>query len=195
MKVTDSEVIRTGEKELIDGITADLDWGVIEDIFRKEHNMGIEEDIEYKNGDIVAHDNQIAYKLEFEVKASLAILLDREGNYLSVSVSGTEDSTNIIDEKGQSKDQNIETIQQDPDPPIDSEIFNTEEDSMNITSEKDESTEGDSPEDEYKNALNEISITESSHGNGLNTVITSEVKAEDMISQLANQVGDIIEQE
>lgn len=87
MKITDSEIIRTGEQELIDAITADLDWGAIEDIFMKEHNLSIEEDIEYKSGDIVAVDNQIAYKLEFEVKVNLSVLINRKGEYLSVTVS------------------------------------------------------------------------------------------------------------
>ncbi|MFC1862399.1 hypothetical protein ACFL1Z_00415 [Thermodesulfobacteriota bacterium] len=195
MKVTDSEVIKNGEQELIDGITADLDWGVIEDIFRKEHNMGIEEDIEYKNGDIVAHDNQIAYKLEFEVKASLAILLDREGNYISVSVSGAEASTNTIDENEQSRDQDTETAEQESVSPIESEILVTEEVSINDPSENNVLTEDDNSEDEYKIALNEISITGASIKNGLDTSISSEEEAKDKISQLANQVGEILEQE
>ena len=86
MKITDSEIIKNGEQELIDAITADLDWGAIEEVFLKEHNLGIEEDIEYKKGDIVAVNNQIAYKLEFEVKVNLSVLLNRNGEYLSVSI-------------------------------------------------------------------------------------------------------------
>ena len=87
MKVTNSEIIKNGEQELIDAITADLDWGAIEKIILKEHNLGIEEDIEYKSGDIIAVDNQIAYKLEFEVKVNLSVLLDRHGDYLSVNIN------------------------------------------------------------------------------------------------------------
>lgn len=92
MKITDSEIIKNGEQELIDAITADLDWGAIEEIFLKEHNLGIEEDIEYKSGDIVAVNNQIAYKLEFEVKVNLSVLLNRNGEYLSVSISNPKKS-------------------------------------------------------------------------------------------------------
>ena len=92
MKISDSEIIKNGEQELIDAITADLDWGAIEDIFLKEHNLGIEEDIEYKNGDIIAVDNQIAYKLEFEVKVNLSVLLDRNGEYLSVTISNRKEN-------------------------------------------------------------------------------------------------------
>lgn len=94
MKITDAEIIKNSERDLIDAITADLDWGAIEEIFQKEHNLGIEEDIEYKSGDIVAIENQIAYKLEFEVKVKLSVVLDRNGNYLSLAVKGKPDNTN-----------------------------------------------------------------------------------------------------
>ncbi|MBW1723105.1 MAG: hypothetical protein JRH13_14475 [Deltaproteobacteria bacterium] len=87
MKITDSEVIKTCEQELIDAITADLDWEALENIFRKEHGLGIDEDVEYKRGDIVVHQGQVAYQLDFEVKVTLSVLLDRDGNYLSVSTS------------------------------------------------------------------------------------------------------------
>ena len=87
MKITDSDIIKNGEQELIDAITADLDWGTIEEVFLKEHNLGIDEDIEYKSGDIVAVNNQIAYKLEFEVKVNLSVLINRNGEYLSVDIA------------------------------------------------------------------------------------------------------------
>lgn len=88
MKITNADVIKSGEKDLIDSITADLDWGAIEDIFLTEHNLGIDEDIEYKSGDIVAYENQVAYKLEFAVKVNLSVLINRDGEYLSVNISG-----------------------------------------------------------------------------------------------------------
>ena len=105
MKITDSEVIKSGEKELIDALTADLDWGAIEEIFRKEHRLGIEEDVEYRKGDIVIHDNQVAYELEFEVKVTLSVLLDREGNYISLTSSGDLDKT---------QDENKDELMEEP---------------------------------------------------------------------------------
>ncbi|MBF0232173.1 MAG: hypothetical protein HQK65_03945 [Desulfamplus sp.] len=88
MKVTDSEIIKNGEKELLDSITGDLDWKSIEQIIKKKHNFLVHDDIEYKNGDIVVYNNQIAYKVDFDVKVTLSILLDRQGNYLSLATSG-----------------------------------------------------------------------------------------------------------
>jgi hypothetical protein len=115
MKITDSEIIKNGEQELIDAITADLDWGAIEDIFLKEHNLGIEEDIEYKSGDIIAVDNQIAYKLEFEVKVNLSVLLDRNGEYLSVTISNRKDSPE------ENKDIDIHSESPEPDEDADNQ--------------------------------------------------------------------------
>ena len=92
MKISDHEVIKSGEQELIDAITADLDWGAIEKVFKEKHNLGIEEDVEYKRGDIVVHNNQVAYKLEFNVNVVLSILLDREGKYISVITPGDVES-------------------------------------------------------------------------------------------------------
>ena len=92
MQITNADIIKNGEQDLIDAITADLDWGAIENIFREQHNLGIDEDVEYKQGDIVVHGNQIAYQLQFEVKVTVSVLLDRAGNYLSVSFSGNSEN-------------------------------------------------------------------------------------------------------
>jgi hypothetical protein len=84
MKLTDSQVIADRERELFDSIIADLDWSAIEDIFKKQHNLEIHEEVEYKKGDIISHDSTVAYRLDFEVKVNLSVLIDRQGNFLSV---------------------------------------------------------------------------------------------------------------
>lgn len=103
MKITDSEVIKSGEQELIDAITADLDWGTIENVFREEHGLGIDEEVEYKRGDIVVHKGVVAYQLDFEVKVTLSVLLDRDGNYISTTSSSVPDhgSEQTVEEKAE----------------------------------------------------------------------------------------------
>lgn len=98
MKITDPEVIKSGESELIDAITADMDWGGIGKVFMEKHKLDIDDDVEYKNGDIVVYNNQIAYKLDFDVKVSLSILLDREGTYISLS---TDLDSDTVGESGE----------------------------------------------------------------------------------------------
>ncbi|MBU3946700.1 MAG: hypothetical protein KJ882_06500 [Proteobacteria bacterium] len=84
MKIIDGEVIRNGEQDLIDSINGDLDWGNVEEIFKQQHHMKIGDDVEYKHGDIVVYNDQVAYRLEFDVKVNFTVILDREGNCLSV---------------------------------------------------------------------------------------------------------------
>jgi hypothetical protein len=88
MRITGNDVIKNGERDLMDAITADLDWGAVEGIFRERHHLSLEEDIEYRKGDIVVHDHQIAYRLDFLAKVTLSVILDRDGNYLSVDIAG-----------------------------------------------------------------------------------------------------------
>ena len=98
MKVTNDEIIRNGEQELIDAINGDLDWDAMEEIFEKEHNLGIGEDVQYKKGDIVVHDNQVAYRLEFDVKVNLSILVNREGDYITFSTTTHSEENEENDE-------------------------------------------------------------------------------------------------
>lgn len=93
MKITDHEIIKNGEKELIDALTGDLDWTTIEQVFRDKFNLGLQEDIEYKQGDIVIYNNQIAYRLDFDVKVSLSVLFDRKGEYLDLKPMSEQPGT------------------------------------------------------------------------------------------------------
>jgi hypothetical protein len=87
VKITNKDSIEKGEKALINAITSDLDWDGIERVFKNRYNLELKEDVEYRRGDLVVHDKEIAYKLEFDVKVKLSILFDRNGNYLSLESS------------------------------------------------------------------------------------------------------------
>lgn len=126
MKITDPAVIKSGENELIDSITADMDWGGIGKVFLEKHKLDIDDDVEYRNGDIVVYNNQIAYKLEFDVKVNLSILLDREGNYISLSTSldsetaeesGDKEGSAEADPTGNGEEESPEEAALEPDQP------------------------------------------------------------------------------
>jgi hypothetical protein len=87
MKITNSDVIKSGERELIDSIIGDLDWDTIEKIVKDRYKLQIQDDVEYRQGDIIVHNNQVAYKLDFDVKMTLSVVFDRDGNYLSLATS------------------------------------------------------------------------------------------------------------
>jgi hypothetical protein len=85
MKLTDPETIREGEKEFIDTINSELDWGAIEKMLFEKHSLTLQEEIDYKNGDLVVYKDQIAYKFDFEIKVPLSVIFDREGECLELS--------------------------------------------------------------------------------------------------------------
>jgi hypothetical protein len=87
VKVTNSDIIKSGERELIDTIIGDLDWETIENIVKRRHKLKIQDDIDYRQGDLIVHNDQVAYKLDFEIKMTLSVIFDRDGNYLSISTS------------------------------------------------------------------------------------------------------------
>jgi hypothetical protein len=87
LKITDTQLIKAKERELIRSITRDLDWRMIRNIFREKHQLELGDSVTYKHGDMVVRNSDIAYQLDFEVKVSLSVILDRAGNYLSCATS------------------------------------------------------------------------------------------------------------
>lgn len=79
MKITDPEIIKSGEKDLIDAVREDLDLEAVREILR--HRMETAA-MTSKGGQIVVHENQIAFRLDFDLKLSGSLLFDREGNYI-----------------------------------------------------------------------------------------------------------------
>jgi len=84
VKITDETALKILEKELVDSVVSDLNWEAIEQVFKDEHNLVLQDDVEYKNGDLVVHNDQLAYKFDFEVKVMLSVVLYRDGNYLLI---------------------------------------------------------------------------------------------------------------
>jgi len=85
MKLTDPEAIQESEKEFIDTINAELDWEAIEKMLLEKHSFTIQEEIDYKTGDIVVYKDNIAYKFDFEIKVPLSVIFNREGECLDIS--------------------------------------------------------------------------------------------------------------
>ncbi|MFN2435736.1 MAG: hypothetical protein ABR513_01445 [Desulfotignum sp.] len=100
MKITDPQVIQAGEKKLIDAVQQHLDLETVKTILmdRAAENL-----FESKGGQIVVHDNQIAFRLDFEFKLNGSLLFDRQGNYID---DPSESSTLL----------NPETVENDTNP-------------------------------------------------------------------------------
>eukprot|EP01156_Anaeramoeba_ignava_P017673 Anaeramoba_ignava/a89801_13.p4 GENE.a89801_13~~a89801_13.p4 ORF type:complete len:106 (-),score=8.10 a89801_13:2005-2322(-) len=57
----------------------------------EKHGFSVQEDIIYKDGNLIVYKNDIAYKFEFEVKVPLSVIFNREGDCLEISTRAPED--------------------------------------------------------------------------------------------------------
>ena len=82
MKITDPQVIENGEKDLINAVQKYLDLDTVKQILK--NRMGAST-LSSKGGQIVVHNNKIAFRLDFDINLSGSLLFDREGNYIDDS--------------------------------------------------------------------------------------------------------------
>jgi hypothetical protein len=89
LKVTDPEAIKKGENEFIDTLIAELDWQVIETLLKEKYRLKLHDDVEYKKGDIIVHGKAIAYKLDFDVRVTLSLVVGRDGECVEIRATGS----------------------------------------------------------------------------------------------------------
>ncbi len=81
-KVANTQAIEKATNDLIENVKKALNLKEIKQILEDQHNLEISDDIEVNNGEVIIHNNQIVYKMEFEVLLSLSVLLDGQGDYI-----------------------------------------------------------------------------------------------------------------
>ncbi len=109
--MTDPESIQESEKEFIDTINAELDWDAIEQMLLDKHGFVVQEDVDYKDGNLIVHNNEIAYKFEFEIKVPLSVIFNRKGECMEISTQREETEPEDIDDI-----EDLESINLDDDP-------------------------------------------------------------------------------
>ncbi len=80
MKIAEPENIKAGEQELINSIMEQLNSEIIGSI--ASGRLAVNK-LEFRNGDMVIHENRIVYKMEFETSIAISVLFDREGNLIN----------------------------------------------------------------------------------------------------------------
>jgi len=108
LKLTNPESIQESEKEFIDTINAELDWDVIEQELLDKHNFEVQDDIEYKDGNLIVYNNEIAYKFDFQIKVPLSVIFNRGGECLSMSTTREEE---VLEDNEDVEIQNSSTTQ------------------------------------------------------------------------------------
>ncbi len=87
MKITDSNVvnvIKNGERDLIEAVINNIDLNTVKKIIQTKANA---QTLTSKGGKIIAHNNEIAFKLNFSIEMNGSLMFDRQGNYLPESAN------------------------------------------------------------------------------------------------------------
>ncbi len=63
----------------------------------------------YKDGNLIVHNNAIAYKFDFEIKVPLSVIFNREGECLKISTDKTDGSDLEADDMSVLEDLESET--------------------------------------------------------------------------------------
>ena len=96
MKITDPDVIKNGEKDLIEAVTDDLDLNAVKDILKKRMAAAA---LSSKGGEIIVYNNEIAFRLDFDIQLSGSLIFDRQGNYIPESDKTGDEETNEPDDQ------------------------------------------------------------------------------------------------
>jgi uncharacterized protein YjbI with pentapeptide repeats len=70
--------------DLIEKLKSTIQFDQVKAICAHKHFIESIDKIDFKNGDIVAHDGEVAFKLDFNITYNLSLLLDREGKLINV---------------------------------------------------------------------------------------------------------------
>lgn len=82
----DSHTVEEAKRDLINQLKLKIDQTDIETVCREQYGIESIKGYEYKDGDIVIDNNQVAFKLDFEVRFPISILLNNGGeNAISLS--------------------------------------------------------------------------------------------------------------
>ncbi|CCK81501.1 hypothetical protein [Desulfobacula toluolica] len=172
MKITDPDVIRNGENDLIKAVTDDLDLNAVKDVIKQRLAAA---DLSSRGGQIVVHNNEIAFKLDFDLQLSGSLMFDRQGNYIPESdetgehenlIPGDLDTIDISDSLNDESDKESDDELDDepledfnidiPDDDLEKNFFtkdersDTSKDSKNIQ-ENEDSTVAISTPDQFNN--------------------------------------------
>lgn len=94
-QIANLDTIVAAKNEFLEKVKSALDLKQIKKILEEQHNLEITDDLEVNTADVVIHNNQLAFKMDFEVLLSLSVLLDGNGNFIS-----PEETADNIDKLG-----------------------------------------------------------------------------------------------
>jgi len=91
----DPDILEKAKSKFMETVITAVNQEQIKDVVVEKYGLASINGINIKNGDFLSHNNQIAYRIEFETTILLSCLLDSEGNLIDgvsqISVDSSKD--------------------------------------------------------------------------------------------------------
>lgn len=81
---TNHDTFADAKQELFEKIKAHIDMNRIRKICADLYGITQVDALEYQSGDLVVHNGQVTYKLDFKVSLVLPLLIDEKGDFIGV---------------------------------------------------------------------------------------------------------------
>jgi hypothetical protein len=78
--LVNNDILENAVNELIEKVRLKVSTEQIKKICEDQNVIDSIEKVDYEHGDLVTHNNQVAFKLNFKVSYNLSLLIDRNGN-------------------------------------------------------------------------------------------------------------------
>ena len=142
MKITDPDIIKSGEEDLIEAVKSDLNLDAVKEILKDRLKAA---PLSSRGGEIVVHDNQIAFRLDFDIMLSGSLLFDRDGNYIAEDDSSPVVSDDLDPEDPPMEERAAETNMDAEDLAMadDSDLDDLEMDNLDMDDMPDFNEDGD----------------------------------------------------
>ncbi|MDH3956111.1 MAG: pentapeptide repeat-containing protein [Desulfobacteraceae bacterium] len=85
LAAVNQDTIEKAIGDLIDKIKSNVQLDQVKTLCRHQHGLERIDKIDISRGDIVTHNGQLAFKLDFKISYNLCLLLDRKGNLINNS--------------------------------------------------------------------------------------------------------------
>ena len=82
-----TQTVEEAKREVINQLKSKINQACVEEICRQQFGIETIAGYECKNGDIVIDNNHVAFKLDFEVRFPVSILINKSGNTTTPSLA------------------------------------------------------------------------------------------------------------
>jgi len=82
-KTINPDMIDEAVIDMVEKVKSNIHLDLVKAICKHKHGIEKIDKIDFENGDIVTHNDRVAFKLDFKISYNLSLLIDRKGNFLS----------------------------------------------------------------------------------------------------------------